>query len=419
MNRHRLAALLASACAAASVSAQVAVTGDVTTTNSTPVASPSWDLSSETLFVGNTGTGSLTISDDTGNVSTSAVIIGNEAGSVGTVTVSGGSLINSGSTIQVGSSGSQGTLTVSGTGLVQTASQIDVGSSGTINLNGGILSASRIFGSPTSAVVFDGGTFRPRSAISSAFTNFGPGGVTLNGGGGTIDTQNFSSSITQALVGVGSLTKQGTGFLRLSGVNTYTGATNVAAGVLQVNGSLAADSAVTVASGATLRGTGTIGGTTTVQSGGTLDPGVSLGLLTFGSSLTLGSGATASFSIDGDGRGTTYDAVNVAGLSTYGGTLSLAFGGAIADGTTLDLFGLTGGSAGDFDFITASGSYTGSFTNNGGVWKLESGGQTLTFTESTGDLGFAGAAIPEPGTTAAFAGLATLTLAALRRRRAV
>jgi T5SS/PEP-CTERM-associated repeat protein len=172
MNRHRLAALLASACAAASVSAQVAVTGDVTTTNSTPVSSPSWDLSSETLFVGNTGTGSLTISDDTGNVSTSAVIIGNEAGSVGTVTVSGGSLINSGSTIRVGSSGSQGTLTVSGTGLVQTASQIDMGSSGTINLNGGTLALGSSVGEVVGALTLSANSTLDMNTAGDAWISF-------------------------------------------------------------------------------------------------------------------------------------------------------------------------------------------------------------------------------------------------------
>ena len=69
------------------------------------------------------------------------------------------------------------------------------------------------------------------------------------------------------------------------------------------------------------------------------------------------------------------------------------------------------------DFLTGSGSYTGSFTNDGGTWTLTSGAQLLTFTQSTGDLAFSASAIPEPSTYAALAGLTALGLAAYRRRR--
>jgi autotransporter-associated beta strand protein len=241
-------------------------------------------------------------------------------------------------------------------------------------------------------------------SLASANSSFIVGGTVTIGGA-------ISGTGTSIL-----LDNQGT--LILTGNSTYTHTTQLQGGVLVVNGSLA--SAVTAAG--MVAGTGTINGATTVGIDGQLAPGATdgagTGLLTFGSTLTLGGrNMNSVFEINGTTRGTGYDAVNVAGLTTYGGRLNLVFGSTIPDGTTLDLFGLTGGSAGSFNFVTGSGTYPGNFTNNGGVWTLFSGGQTLTFTQSTGDLVFGLAAVPEPATCAALAGLAALGLAATRRRR--
>jgi autotransporter-associated beta strand protein len=70
----------------------------------------------------------------------------------------------------------------------------------------------------------------------------------------------------------GSLLKDGTGTLTLSGLNTYTGNTGILAGTLIVNGSIAFSDHTLVDTGGTLAGSGTVG-RTTVAGGGIFAPG--------------------------------------------------------------------------------------------------------------------------------------------------
>ncbi len=242
-------------------------------------------------------------------------------------------------------------------------------------------------------------------SASSAITN--NGSLTFNRSNAVVQGTDFSSA---GIIGTGSLTQAGSGNLTLNVTNSYSGATTVSSGTLILSATLS-NSAVTV-SGGTLQGTGTATQGITMTSG-TLAPGNSPGLLTAGS-LTL-SGGTTAFEINGTARGSTFDAIDITsgGAIQFGGAFTIAFGSLLSDGATLDLFNFTTSSSGDFSSLISTGSYAGTWTRTGEVFSFTSGGgQTLSFSEITGDL----SVVPEPATWALLA-FSLTTVMVLRRRR--
>ncbi len=390
-----------------------------------------------TLYVGNGGTGAMTMGGSVGdvNVNNGAIQVGYGTGGAGTLTVSAGTLRVTGSTVypngdlNVGTgvydSGSSGTgaVVVNG-GAVSVVNRIIIGdtntgtnsatlSSGSIqvasvvlgggnadfagattvgafNLDGGTLTTGYVwrYGKYGTSYTFNfnGGTIR----ATADNTNFlrdgsqagGPYPVTyaVKDGGAIFDTQAYSVTVSHALVadGSGGLTKIGTGTLTLSGANTYTGATVVSNGVLSVTGSVAG--AAEVASGATLSiaVTGSVAGSAGVAAGGTLSgTGTVVGDATVNGTVSPGTTTPGTLAIGGglDLKSTAALAYKWAAPTMD----SIFVGGNLTLDSTLTVTDLTTVPEGTYTIIT----YGGALTDNGLAITDPGDGRTYTINTAT------------------------------------
>lgn len=160
-----------------------------------------------------------------------------------------------------------------------------------------------------------------------------------------------TTTLDQSIAGDGSLTKVGTGTLKLQGANTYTGGTEVSQGRLSVNGSLA--SGVAVAAPGELGGNGWIYGD--VANDGRLAAGNSIGHLTINGNLNQSSSSTTQVEINDGGTtaGVNNDLVHVTGSATVGGSVQVkAAPGSYTDGTKYTFLEADGGVSGTYSSIT-------------------------------------------------------------------
>jgi autotransporter-associated beta strand protein len=338
-----------------------------------------------------------------------ALVVGSSGGSLDTqnysVTHSTG-ISGTGTLAKLGS----GTLTLSAANTLSGSVSLAAGTlavahdsalgTGTLSLDGGTLQASGGTRTLANAVTLNADT---TISGSNALTLTGP--LTLARSRELTVTNSTLTTISGAIGesgGVRTFTKLGSGTLELTGANTYTGGTLIGAGTVKINnstGSAFGTGAVTVASGATLTGAGSFSGA--FQNNGIYSPGNSPTLQTL-SSFNQGSSGTLIMELGGLLRGTQYDALNVNGTMTFGGTLNvnLISGYMPASGASFNLF----------DWGSASGTFATlnlPALTSGLSWNTSS-----LYTDGTISV----SAIPEPSTYAAIFGLAALGFAALRRR---
>ena len=270
------------------------------------------------------------------------------AGTFSAINVSGGAFNNAGSILfGFGGTGGNGTLTLTNTGIVNAhflrLGDTSVSGTHTVNLDGGTLTADRVFRNNATPVFnFNGGLLQVNSAPFSPWFAASVSNVWVKNGGALIDTNGQDVTLEpglQSFAGsTGGLTKLGLGALTLTGTSTYTGATSVLAGTLAVNGLLSGTGTVTVASGGTLSGTGTLNAPVVVSNGGTLAPGS--GTLTTGN-LTLGSSATLALSL-GSGSSATDSHIAVNGNLTLDGSLLVIDSGTVSAGSIYSAITYTG-----------------------------------------------------------------------------
>ncbi|HUO02133.1 MAG TPA: autotransporter-associated beta strand repeat-containing protein [Rhizomicrobium sp.] len=361
-----------------------------------------------------TGNGPMTFTDSVGGGN---IILTNSGN-----TYSGATTINSGALVSLSGSGviatsssvtANGTLDISGT--TSGASIISLAGTGAVNLGAQNLTITDGAGgtfsgtiSGTGGLVLTAGT----EILSGANTYTGI--TTINGGtleigaGGTTGSiagnvnvatsgilefdQSGTVSFGGVVAGAGGLTQAGTGTLVLTGVNTYTGATNVSAGTLQ----LAPGASIAASSGVAVTGIFDISQTsgasvTSLSGGGTVNLGAE--------TLTLTNGAgTFSGVIQGSGGLTVSGGTQIlTGATTYTGA-TIVTGGTLAFGGTTATYNVSDSGTVGFDSSSAI-AMTGVVSGSGGISQMGAGTTTIstqqTFTGPTtivsGTLALSGA----------------------------
>ena len=152
----------------------------------------------------------------------------------------------------------------------------------------GFLATAQAYSTKTTSGVTANAFANAPSAVSAG----GFGSVTLTSA--TTSSVGGAGNITIAPIvsGAGNLKKVGNGAVTLSNVNSYSGTSEVFAGILYVNGSTAVSSAFTVDATGTLSGTGNVQGTVNALASSFIAPGsapATIGTLAEGATTLAGS----------------------------------------------------------------------------------------------------------------------------------
>lgn len=239
------------------------------------------------------------------------------------------------------------------------------------------------------------------SGVAGSFVTLGGTGVLSAGGNGT------STTFAGQMSGTGGFTKIGNGVMTLTGDNSYTGATTVAGGILEIGagGDIAQSTSVTTNASGQLTGTtaytiigpltnngrttgnvtingtvstnnGMLPGNSSIPPGATIsNPGQDMGRITVnGNYATTGSGAYFGMFIDidaaaplGGTNGTTHDFVDINGNISGADPTKLAMAsflstavGAATTGNGIQLVRINGTNTGT-EFVQGNGLVAGPF----------------------------------------------------------
>ena len=280
----------------------------------------------------------------------------------GTNTYSGGTTIAAG-VLALGNGGTTGSIV----GNVTNNGVLVVNRSDSLTL-GGVISGTGSFTQfGTGTTIFTGAnTYSGGTTISAGTLQLGNGGTGGSIVGNVADNAilafNRSDAVTfgGVISGTGGVQQIGPGVTTLTAASTYTGPTNINAGTLSVDGSLA--STVFVNAGGTLMGNGAIGGLN-VASGGIVAPGHSIGQINVNGTVMFGAGSIYQVEVNPAGQSDKIVATGAATLS--GGTVQvLAAAGNYGPGVNYSILSassITGqfsGVTSNMAFLTASLAYT-------------------------------------------------------------
>ena len=194
--------------------------------------------------------------------------------------------------------------------------------------------------------------------------------------------QEADGSFGGAVSGSGGFVKTGEGRLNLTGTSTYSGATVVEQGRLAVNGSIA-NSGVIVESGGSIGGNGTVGGLI-VRTNATAAPGNSIGELHAATTVLFEEGSVYELEVDASGAS---DRVQASGVVTLeGGTVQvLAEAGDYQPQTSYEILTAAGGVVGEFEDVTSNLAFL--------LPSLTYGANAVTLILTRNDIDFADVAV--------------------------
>jgi autotransporter-associated beta strand protein len=347
----------------------------VTNTGVTAASVTNSAASGTVTLTGGTLTNTSLVQSGNGTLllSNNVVVNGTETVSAGTLTVASGATNSVSSFVLSGG-------TVSGSGVLTSAAAYDM-RSGTANI---ALSGTNGLNKTTAGTVILGAAnaYTGTTAVSAGTLQYGIndaiGSDAVTVSGGTLDIGSYSDtvgavtlssgsitgtsgvltgtsyqlesgSVSAILGGSGALVKTNAGTVTLSGANTYSGATTITNGALNIQNANALGSTAagtTVASGAALelQGGVTVGAEALTLNGSGISSGGALrnisGNNLYSGTVTLGSASR---------------------INSDAGTLTVSNASAISGAT----FGLTLGGAGNLNIASVIGTTTGTLTKDG------------------------------------------------------